>query len=54
MAGMQMTNTSDFGNDVSTFPDFPAEIRRLGHDAGVSGYQLNFAHKRTAADRVNA
>ena len=54
MAGMQMTNTSDFGNDVSTFPDFPAEIRALGHDAGVSGYQLNFAHKRTAADRVNA
>jgi len=58
LVGMQMTNTSAmFGNDVSTFPDFPAEIRApAGTLAGVSGYQLNFgAHKlRTAGDRVNA
>ena len=28
LAGTQMTNTSAiFGNDVSTFPDYPAEIR---------------------------
>ncbi len=58
LVGTQMTNTSAiFGNDVSTFPDFPAEIRApAGTLAGVSGYQLNFgAHKlRTAGDRVNA
>jgi 2-oxoglutarate ferredoxin oxidoreductase subunit alpha len=58
LAGTQMTNTSAiFGNDVSTFPDFPAEIRApAGTLAGVSGFQLNFgAHKlRTAGDRVNA
>jgi len=58
LAGTQLTNTSAiFGNDVSTFPDFPAEIRApAGTLAGVSGYQLNFgSHKlRTAGDRVNA
>jgi len=58
LVGMQMTNTTAmFGNDVSTFPDYPAEIRApAGTLAGVSGYQLNFgAHKlRTAGDRVNA
>ena len=58
LVGMQMTNAAAmFGNDVSTFPDFPAEIRApAGTLAGVSGYQLNFgAHKlRTAGDRVNA
>lgn len=58
LVGTQMTTTTAiFGNDVSTFPDFPAEIRApAGTLAGVSGYQLNFgAHKlRTAGDRVNA
>src|SRR3990172_5255197 len=58
LVGMQMTNTTAmFGNDVSTFPDFPAEIRApAGTLAGVSGYQLNFgAHKlRTAGDRGHA
>ncbi|MCH7632548.1 MAG: 2-oxoacid:acceptor oxidoreductase family protein, partial [Planctomycetes bacterium] len=58
LAGTQLTNTSAvFGNDVSTFPDFPAEIRApAGTLAGVSGFQLNFgAHKlRTAGDQVNA
>jgi 2-oxoglutarate ferredoxin oxidoreductase subunit alpha len=56
LVGTQMTTTSAiFGNDVSTFPDFPAEIRApAGTLAGVSGYQLNFgAHKlRTSGDRV--
>jgi len=58
LAGTQLTNTSAvFGNDVSTFPDFPAEIRApVGTLAGVSGFQLNFgSHKlRTPGDRVNA
>lgn len=58
LAGTQMTNTSAvFGNDVSTFPDFPAEIRApIGTLAGVSGFQLNFGSKklRTPGDRVNA
>ncbi len=58
LAGTQMTNTSAiFGNDVSTLPDFPAEIRApAGTIAGVSGYQLAFgAHKlRTPGDCVNA
>lgn len=57
LAGTQMTNTSAmFGNDVSTLPDFPAEIRApIGTVAGVSGYQLAFgAHKlRTPGDRLN-
>jgi 2-oxoglutarate ferredoxin oxidoreductase subunit alpha len=58
LAGTQMTSTSAiFGNDVSTLPDFPAEIRApAGTLAGVSGFQLNFgAHKlRTPGDRLNA
>ena len=39
LAGNQFTNTSAlFGNDVSTLPDFPAEIRApVGTLAGVSG-----------------
>ncbi len=48
--GMQLTGTqfSDaiavFGNDISTLPDFPAEIRApAGTLAGVSGFQVNFA-----------
>ncbi len=44
LTGTQFTNTAAlFGNDLSTFPDFPAEIRApQGTLAGVSGYQLNF------------
>ena len=44
LTGSQFTNTNAlFGNDVSTFPDFPAEIRApQGTIAGVSGFQLNF------------
>lgn len=44
LTGNQFTSTNAlFGNDVSTFPDFPAEIRApQGTVAGVSGFQLNF------------
>src|SRR4051794_29036293 len=44
--GMQLTGerftseTAAFGNDLSTLPDFPAEIRApAGSPAGVSGFQ---------------
>ena len=45
LAGTQLTNTSALvGNDVATFPDFPAEIRApRGTLAGVSGFQIHFA-----------
>lgn len=45
VTGQQFTNTSAFaGNDISTFPDFPAEIRApAGSLPGVSGFQINFA-----------
>ncbi len=44
LTGSQFTDTNAlFGNDVSTFPNFPAEIRAPhGTLAGVSGYQLHF------------
>ncbi|RMG82443.1 MAG: 2-oxoacid:acceptor oxidoreductase subunit alpha [Bacteroidetes bacterium] len=48
LTGTQFTNTNAlFGNDVSTFPNFPAEIRApQGTLPGVSGFQLHFgAHK---------
>ncbi len=48
--GMQLTgnqftdNTAIFGNDLATFPDFPAEIRApAGTLAGVSSFQLQFS-----------
>merc|ERR1711881_61429 len=43
--GAQLTQTSAFaGNDISTLPDFPAEIRApAGSIAGVSGFQLHFS-----------
>ncbi len=50
--GMQLTGTqfSDtsalLGNDVATFPDYPAEIRApQGTVGGVSGFQLHFGNK---------
>jgi 2-oxoglutarate ferredoxin oxidoreductase subunit alpha len=45
LIGTQLTNTSALaGNDVATFPDFPAEIRApRGTRAGVSGFQVQFA-----------
>lgn len=58
LAGTQFTHTSAiFGNDVSTLPDFPAEIRApAGTLAGVSGFQINFSSQRihTPGDRVDA
>ena len=47
LTGTQFTNTSALaGNDLSTFPDYPAEIRApAGTLFGVSGFQLNFAAK---------
>lgn len=46
LAGTQFTNVSAaFGNDVSTLPDFPAEIRApAGTLNGVSGYQICFSN----------
>lgn len=46
LLGTQLTNTSALlGNDVATFPDFPAEIRApRGTRAGVSGFQVQFAN----------
>jgi len=45
LTGQQFTDTSAlFGNDVSTLPDFPAEIRApIGTTYGVSGFQLQFS-----------
>ena len=50
--GMQLTGTeftranAIAGNDLATFPDYPAEIRApAGSLAGVSGYQVNFGSK---------
>lgn len=51
--GMQLTGTlfSDasalFGNDISTFPDYPSEIRApQGTVGGVSGFQVQFGGKQ--------
>ncbi len=48
LTGTQFTNsTALFGNDLATFPDFPAEIRApLGTLAGVSGFQIHFGSTR--------
>jgi len=58
IAGGEFTTTSAiFGNDIATFPDFPAEIRApRGTTFGVSGFQLQFASHEvfTPGDRVNA
>lgn len=45
LTGSQFTtNTAMRGNDLSTFPDFPAEIRApIGTLPGVSGFQLHFS-----------
>ncbi|RPI84221.1 MAG: 2-oxoglutarate ferredoxin oxidoreductase subunit alpha, partial [Planctomycetaceae bacterium] len=57
LVGTQFTNVSAaFGNDVSTLPDFPAEIRApAGTLAGVSGFQLNFSSQDifTPGDEVD-
>ena len=50
--GMQLTgtqfsdNTAIFGNDLATFPDYPAEIRApAGSLAGVSSFQIQFSKR---------
>lgn len=45
LTGTQFTKTSAvLGNDISTLPDYPAEIRApAGSLAGVSGYQIHFS-----------
>lgn len=47
LTGGQFTNTTAIvGNDLSTLPDFPAEIRApAGTLAGVSGFQIHFSSK---------
>ncbi|HAC15853.1 MAG TPA: 2-oxoglutarate ferredoxin oxidoreductase subunit alpha [Bacteroidetes bacterium] len=47
LTGSQFTNTTALaGNDLSTLPDFPAEIRApAGTVAGVSGFQIHFGSK---------
>ncbi len=55
VTGGHFTNTSAvLGNDLSTFPDFPAEIRApAGSLPGVSGFQIQFSSKdiHTPGDR---
>jgi len=57
LTGTQFTNTSAiFGNDISTLPDFPAEIRApAGSIPGVSGFQISFSSRdiRTPGDEPN-
>jgi 2-oxoglutarate ferredoxin oxidoreductase subunit alpha len=57
LAGTQFTNASAIlGNDIATFPDFPAEIRApAGTLAGVSGFQVHFSSRdiHTPGDSLN-
>jgi 2-oxoglutarate ferredoxin oxidoreductase subunit alpha len=57
LAGTQFTNSSAIlGNDISTLPDFPAEIRApAGTLAGVSGFQVHFSSRdiHTPGDSLN-
>ncbi|MCY4385145.1 MAG: 2-oxoacid:acceptor oxidoreductase subunit alpha [Nitrospinae bacterium] len=57
LTGDRFTNAAAIaGNDLSTFPDFPAEIRApVGTLAGVSGFQINFSSKdiHTPGDAVD-
>jgi 2-oxoglutarate ferredoxin oxidoreductase subunit alpha len=58
LAGSQFGDTSALaGNDISTFPDYPAEIRApAGTVAGVSGFQIQFSSSDifTPGDEVDA
>ena len=58
VTGNQFTNTvALYGNDIATFPDYPAEIRApAGTVLGVSGFQLNFSsgEVHTPGDTVDA
>jgi len=48
LTGSQFSNTTAFiGNDLATFPDFPAEIRApQGTVAGVSGFKIQFGNQQ--------
>lgn len=59
--GMQLTgslfsfSSAIYGNDISTFPDFPAEIRApQGTIGGVSGFQVHFGHSEVYTPGDNA
>jgi 2-oxoglutarate ferredoxin oxidoreductase subunit alpha len=58
ITGNQFTNTTAlFGNDLATFPDYPAEIRApAGTLPGVSGFQVHFGagDVYTPGDSVDA
>src|SRR5947209_9445759 len=58
LVGTEFANTSaSLGNDISTLPDFPAEIRApAGTLAGVSGFQIQFSSSDiyTPGDKLNA
>ena len=58
LAGTQFTQTSALqGNDIATFPDFPAEIRApRGTLHGVSGFQVHFSATEifTPGDELDA
>ena len=58
LTGGLFTNTAAlFGNEIATYPDFPAEIRApRGTTFGVSGFQVQFASTDifTPGDAVNA
>lgn len=57
LTGNQFTNTSAlFGNDLATFPDYPAEIRApVGTLFGVSGFQVRLSSNdiHTPGDKVD-
>ncbi|PLX03576.1 MAG: 2-oxoacid:acceptor oxidoreductase subunit alpha [Marinilabiliales bacterium] len=57
LTGTQFSDTSAFvGNDLSTFPDYPSEIRApQGTIAGVSGFQVHIGHKevQTPGDQAD-
>jgi 2-oxoglutarate ferredoxin oxidoreductase subunit alpha len=57
LAGARFTDASAvLGNDISTLPDFPAEIRApVGTLAGVSGFQVHFSSHdiHTPGDSLN-
>ena len=60
--GMQLTGTifsnlsAIFGNEISTFPDFPAEVRApQGTLSGVSGFQVHLGSRKifTPGDKAD-
>ncbi|MGV3657522.1 MAG: 2-oxoacid:acceptor oxidoreductase subunit alpha [Chitinophagaceae bacterium] len=57
LTGMQFTDTAALlGNDLSTFPEYPSEIRApIGTIAGVSGFQVHFGSTEifTAGDQYD-